>query len=125
MIRQALKTLVIPLLLSPSQANSQYDEPLSQRAARTALESCMYLRAYRSIIEEKSIDEFIDIVLQECEDEVETFNNASPYTQCELSAKQPRSCATVSDFYINEFLPDYERDLAKHKEMYQRRDGSK
>lgn len=115
---------IVSLLLLSSQAKAQYDEPLNQRAAGMALGSCIYLHAYRSITEEKSIEDFTDIVIEECEDEIETFNNASPYTQCQLSTKPPRPCATVSDLYINEFLPDYERHLAKHKEMYQRR-GSK
>ena len=124
MLRQALKTIIVPLLLLSSRANTQYDEPLSQRVARAELESCMYLRAYRSIIEQKSVDDFIDLILQECSTEIEIFNDAAPYTQCELSTKPPRLCATVSELYINEFLPAYEGDLTKHKEMYQRR-GSK
>jgi hypothetical protein len=56
--------LLVPLLLLSSEANAQYDEPLSRRVARPELESCIYLRAYRSVIKENSVEEFIYIVLQ-------------------------------------------------------------
>jgi hypothetical protein len=39
--------LLVPLLLLSSEANAQYDEPLSRRVARAELESCIYLRAHR------------------------------------------------------------------------------